>query len=76
MYLLRHLNQEFYRENIEKPFLRKHLNTPGSPQAAVPDFPAAIVFEVGANQWRQFDEWPPAAAVSRSLHFHPGGQSA
>ena len=42
--------EEYYREAIEKPFLRKHLRTPGT-APPIPDLPAAIVFEVGANQW-------------------------
>ena len=41
---------------------------------AVPDFPAAIVFEGGANQWRRFDAWPPAAAAPRAIHLHAGGR--
>ena len=53
----------YYREHIEKPFLRKHLQTPGGP--AQPELPTAVVYEVGANRWRRFNEWPPAAAVRR-----------
>ena len=40
--------EEYFREHIEKPFLRKHLRTPGS-GPPVPDLPKAIVFEVGVS---------------------------
>ena len=37
--------EEYYREYIEKPFFRKHLQTPGTGEV-IPDLPKAIVFEV------------------------------
>ena len=64
--------EEYYREYIERPFLRKHLQTPGT-APPIDDFPAAIVFEVGTNQWRRFSEWPPAAATPATIHFYAGG---
>ncbi|MGE4070480.1 MAG: CocE/NonD family hydrolase [Lysobacterales bacterium] len=36
--------------------------------------PEALVFETGANRWRRFEQWPPAAAQPRRLYFHAGGQ--
>jgi len=31
------------------------------------------VFETGANRWRAFDAWPPAAARRQSLYLQAGG---
>ncbi len=62
---------EFYREKIELPFFRHFLkgDTNYTPVEA-------HVFETGTHQWRQFDSWPPAQAVSRTLHFRDGGRLA
>jgi predicted acyl esterase len=30
-------------------------------------------YQVGANQWRRFNEWPPASATPSTIHFHAGG---
>ena len=32
------------------------------------------MFEVGTNDWKRYDEWPPAAATPKSLYLHPGGK--
>ena len=29
---------------------------------------------MGANQWRRFNEWPPASATPSTIHFHAGGE--
>ena len=37
-----------------------------SPASATSPFPAAaVMFEGGVNQWRHFDQWPPAASAVR-----------
>ncbi len=38
--------------------------------------PEAWVFETGANRWRSFDAWPPAAAKEKSLYLHGDGKLA
>jgi len=35
--------------------------------------PEATIFLTGANEWRNFDAWPPKNAELKSLYFHPGG---
>ncbi|MDA1013556.1 MAG: CocE/NonD family hydrolase [Planctomycetota bacterium] len=60
---------EFYRDHIELPFFERHLKDKES--AAHPE---AWVFEMGTNQWRKYDNWPPAEARSKSLYFHAGEQ--
>src|SRR5260370_30545832 len=59
----------FYRENIEFPFFSYWLKDKKNP-----NLPKAYVFETGANQWRQFDAWPPKSVAKKSLYFHSGGK--
>ncbi len=33
------------------------------------NFPEALVFETGANRWRQFDHWPPLKAKEKNLYL-------
>jgi putative CocE/NonD family hydrolase len=58
-----------YREQMEKPFFDHHLL--GSPD---PKLPKAFVFEVGTNQWRRFDVWPPAETRTVSFYFQGDGR--
>ncbi len=58
---------EFYREKIEFPFFERHLKNKGDAK-----HPEAWVFEMGTNQWRRYDKWPPGDARSKSLYFHAG----
>jgi putative CocE/NonD family hydrolase len=60
---------EFYRANIELPFLRRFLK-----DDARVNFPKAYVFETGTDQWRRYDAWPPANARERALYLHAGGK--
>jgi len=62
---------EFFRDEIMLPFFVQHLKQKGEAK-----LPEAYVFETGRNQWRRHDEWPPKAAVARTLHFGPGGRLA
>jgi uncharacterized protein len=58
----------FYRENIEFPFFSYWLKGKKNP-----GLPKAYVFETGANQWRQFDAWPPKNAAKKTMYFHADG---
>ncbi len=60
----------YYREKIEAPFFRYWLKSPSGPQP----FPKAWVFETGANQWHQFEAWPPLNAHERTLYLKAGGK--
>ena len=60
---------QFYREHIEFPFFQRHLKGKGDA-----GHPEAWVFEMGTNQWRNYDKWPPARASSKTLYFHAGEQ--
>ena len=60
---------EFYRQNIELPFLRHFLKDDSSV-----NLPKAYVFETGTAQWRRYDSWPPKNVRTNSLYFHAGGK--
>jgi putative CocE/NonD family hydrolase len=39
------------------------------------DFPRARIYVTGLNQWRSFDQYPPADARFRPLYLHSGGRA-
>lgn len=59
---------EDFRQRILIPFFRHHLK--GGPE---PNIPEAMIFETGANRWRSFDQWPPAATESSVIALGPEG---
>ena len=56
---------DFYRKKIEFPFFQYHLKNKGQF-----GHPEAWMFEMGTDQWRKFDTWPPKQAKPASLYFH------
>jgi hypothetical protein len=59
----------FYRENIELPFFNYFLKDKGEMK-----LPEAYMFNTGANQWRQFEQWPPKSAAEQSIYLQAGGK--
>jgi putative CocE/NonD family hydrolase len=59
---------EHFRNNIELPFFLAHLKNQGAP-----DTTEAIVFETGANEWKNYASWPPPGGQSRTLYLQPNG---
>lgn len=59
----------FYRDQIELPFLKHFLK-----DAADPKLPEAYMFEMGTNQWRRYDSWPPRNTTTKTLYFRRGGR--
>jgi uncharacterized protein len=51
----------------EKNFFDYYLKGEGSH-----DMAEATIFVTGANEWRDFDAWPPRNAVEKNLYFQPG----
>ncbi|MCP3103900.1 CocE/NonD family hydrolase [Myxococcus sp. K15C18031901] len=49
-------------------FFKHHLK-----EGEKPALPEAMVFETGANRWRQLDAWPPKNARPTKLFFQPKG---
>jgi putative CocE/NonD family hydrolase len=54
----------FYQNDIELPFFNYYLKDIGAIK-----LPEAYVFETGANEWKQFDQWPPKNVKETSLFF-------
>lgn len=71
----------WYQNNIEIPFFNYYLKGKGKD----PQLPEASIFFSGENQWRKFDQWPPAATTDQEIYFadnnslswqKPAGKSA
>ncbi len=58
---------DYYHE-LEMRFFNYYLKDQGSS-----DFPEATIFVTGANQWREFEAWPPREAKEQTLYFREGG---
>jgi uncharacterized protein len=51
---------EYFREKIQAPFFAYYLKDKGPK-----DFPQALTFESGSNEWRRWDAWPPVKQTDR-----------
>ncbi|MBI2073390.1 MAG: CocE/NonD family hydrolase [Gemmatimonadetes bacterium] len=61
---------QYFREQVQAPFFAFFLKDKGSR-----NFPEALTFEAGSNQWRRWDAWPPKRQTDdRNLYFHPDGR--
>jgi putative CocE/NonD family hydrolase len=60
---------EYYNKNIELPFFNYYLKQKGEA-----DLPRAFVFEVGTNQWKSYDQWPPKNIETRQLFLKTRGK--
>ncbi len=60
---------EHYRERIEAPFFRHHLD--GGPN---PHLAEASVFDTGAQAWRSLPSWPPPETTQRAFFLAEGGK--
>jgi len=60
---------EYYRQNVLARFLAYHLKNEGTP-----DFPEALTFRTGLNQWEKHDTWPPKSTTTRPLYFQADGK--
>jgi len=60
---------EYFRQNVELPFFNYYLKEKGELK-----LPEALVFETGANEWRQFNSWPPGNAETKMLYFQADGK--
>ncbi len=57
----------YFQNHVMLPFFEHHLR--GGPEHHLPE---ALVYETGANQWRHFSSWPPAAAEESILYLRDG----
>jgi uncharacterized protein len=61
-----------YQNNIEIPFFDYYLKGEG----AEPKLPAATIFFSGANEWKEFAQWPPAQKQDQPIYLQPDGSLA
>ena len=59
---------DYFKEKVVTPFFRHHLKGEGEWAPA-----EAIVFQTGANRWRNFDQWPPKAVTYKPLFLGAHG---
>jgi putative CocE/NonD family hydrolase len=60
----------WYQQNMEIPFFNYFLKGSGD----ITKIAEANIFLTGANEWRQFDQWPPASKEDKVLYFHEDGK--
>ncbi len=48
----------YFRDQVQAPFFAHFLKDKGAR-----DFPEALTFEAGTNQWQRWEQWPPATAT-------------
>jgi hypothetical protein len=61
---------EWYQNHVEVPFFNYHLKNKGS----ISNLAEATIYFSGANNWQQFDQWPPRNASARSIYLQPAGR--
>lgn len=55
----------YFRDEVQAPFFAHFLKDKG-PR----DFPEALTFEAGTNQWQRWDQWPPTPSTTTvGLYF-------
>jgi hypothetical protein len=60
----------WYQQNIEIPFFNYYLKGKGDASQIA----EATIFISGANEWRKFEQWPPASKQDKTLYLQPGGK--
>lgn len=60
----------WYQNNIELPFFNYFLKGKGD----ISKLSEATIFFSGANQWKQYPQWPPAGKTDQALYLQPNGQ--
>jgi uncharacterized protein len=71
---------EYFQKKIIFPFFEKNLRPAPAKDAKSPEakpnepFAEAHVFETGTNIWRQYPQWPPAEAKTKTLYFAASGK--
>jgi len=60
----------WYQQHIEVPFFNYFLKGKGD----VAQLAEATIFLSGANEWKQFKQWPPAEAQNKELYLQNSGK--
>ncbi len=61
---------DWFSEQIEQPFFDYYLKGQGSAE----QIPEASIFFSGINQWKTFDQWPPAKTHKQILYLERNGK--
>lgn len=59
---------EWFRKNVELPFFNHYLK-----DSVNLHLPKAILFDIGANKWRTFAQWPSKETISKKIFLHGDG---
>src|SRR5258706_6576084 len=57
---------KYFQDSIENAFFNYYLKDKGSFTIS-----EATMFETGGNQWKHFNQWPPANAIATTYYFGP-----
>ena len=60
----------WYQQNIEIPFFNKFLKNKGD----LTSLAEATIFISGRNEWKNFNQWPPAEKTDKNLYLQTGGK--
>src|ERR1044072_3511815 len=60
----------WYQNNIEIPFFNYYLKGKGD----ISKLAEANIFFTGANEWKQFEPWPPADKKDEAIYLQAGGK--
>lgn len=60
----------WYQNNIEVPFFNHFLKGKGD----ISKLAEATIFFSGANEWKQYPQWPPAGKTDQPLYLQPDGK--
>jgi len=60
---------KYFRQKIQSPWFAYYLKDKGQM-----NFPEAITFRTGSNEWIADDDFPPRKATARNVYLHPGGR--
>jgi putative CocE/NonD family hydrolase len=60
----------WYQNNVEIPYFNYHLKGKGD----ISKLPEATIFFTGANEWKQFEQWPPEQKQNVSIFLQPNGK--
>lgn len=61
---------QYFRSKVQATFFARYLKDKGEKP------PEALMFQTGSNKWVGHERWPPPAAITRKLYFHPQGKLA
>jgi hypothetical protein len=60
----------YFQDNIEVPFFNYFLKDKGD----ISQWPEAMIFITGSNEWKSFKKWPPARVQQETIYFSKQGQ--